>query len=76
MAQYEVVPFMARISNQEGVSAAAEQLKGLINKHAAQGWKYVRIESIVIDKEGTAGCFGLGSTPGSTTRFDMVVFER
>lgn len=76
MAQYEVVPFVARIASKEGISEAATQLKSLINTMAGQGWRYVRMESVEIHQEGTAGCFGFGATPGRVTRFDMAVFEK
>lgn len=76
MAQYEVVPFIARIESKQGVNAAADQLKGLINEYAAKGWRYLQIESIEIHQAGSAGCFGIGATPGTVTRFDMAVFEK
>jgi hypothetical protein len=76
MAQYEVVPFVATIANNEGITVAAGQLQALINSRAAAGWRYLRLESVEIIKAGTNGCFGLGATPSTVTRFDMAVFER
>lgn len=76
MAQYEVVPFVAKIGSQEGVGAAAAQLKTLINEYSGKGWQYMRVESVEINQAGNAGCFGFGATPGSVTRYDMVVFQR
>lgn len=76
MPQYDVVPFVAKIGNREGVGAAAEQLRALINAKAADGWRYVRLESVEIHQDGTAGCFGIGATPSRLIRFDMVVFEK
>ena len=75
-ARYKAVPFVARIESTEDVGAAASQLERLINKYAAEGWKYVRVESVEINQAGDAGCFGIGATPGAVIRYDMVVFER
>ncbi|WP_437671283.1 hypothetical protein [Sorangium sp. So ce131] len=55
---------------------AAEQLRVLINAKAAEGWRYVRLESVEIHQDGTAGCFGIGATPSRLIRFDMAVFEK
>jgi len=84
--QYKVVPFIANVKSGQGAEVAAGQLQTLINDHAMQGWKYLRLENIeiIIHDPGTAGskgCFGFGATSGiprsqTTTRFDMAVFVK
>jgi hypothetical protein len=84
--QYKVVPFIANVRSGQGAEVAADQLQTLINDHAIQGWKFLRLENveIIIRDPGTAGskgCFGIGATPGltpseNTTRYDMAVFVK
>jgi hypothetical protein len=78
---YKVVPFRADIMAGEGSSKAAKQLSDLINQNAQEGWKYLRLETLVTlvttpATEGTKGCFGIGATPGfpaSTSRTEVYV---
>lgn len=79
--EYKVVPFRADIMAGEGSTKAANQLSELINQHAQEGWKYLRLETLVTlvttpATEGTKGCFGIGATPGlpaSTSRTEVYV---
>jgi hypothetical protein len=77
--QYKVIPFVANISPGDNAGTAAGQLAALINREGADGWEYLRMESleININDPGTEGCFGFGSTPPThqVTRYDMVVFR-
>ena len=79
--EYKVLPFAADVSEAEDQhQALAAQLQTLINQQAAEGWKFVRIEStsIVITGPAQAGCFGMLSPGQSNTlaRFDVAVFEK
>jgi len=74
--EYHVVPFVASIGQLEGAKQAADQLQALIQNLAAQGWEYVRLESVTTFVAGGAGCFGFGATPGTTTAFSMAVFRK
>jgi hypothetical protein len=74
--QYQVVPFVANIPNNQGSQAAAAQLQQLIQSFSAQGWEYVRLESVQTVIAGSNGCFGIGATPPVTTVFSMAVFRR
>jgi hypothetical protein len=75
--EYKVVPFVASIGQLEGAKQAADQLQTLIQSLAAQGWEYVRLESVTTFVAGNAGCFlGIGATPGTTTAFSMAVFRK
>lgn len=75
--EYKVVPFVASIDANNGNSNhVAEQLESLIRNYTAQGWKYVRLESVSTFVQPESGCFGLGGKPGFTTNRQMVVFEK
>lgn len=78
--KYRVVPFIAKISISEGTEVAANQLQGLINTMANDGWEYMRLENIetIVRDPGSKGCFGIGAIPSSqaATRYDMAVFRK
>jgi|SRR4051812_36623971 hypothetical protein len=75
---YQVVPFVAQISNQPGenAKAAAADLQRLIDHMGGQGWDYVRLEQVETSIAPTKGCFGLGAQPGTSTSYTMAVFRR
>lgn len=75
--EYKVVPFVASLDAKKGTSEhVAEQLESLIKNFTHQGWKYVRLESVITFVQPETGCFGLGAKPGFTTSRQMVVFEK
>jgi len=72
-----VVPFVALINYKVGTSdQVASQLQNLINDHANNGWKYVRLEGVTTFVGPDNGCFGFGGKPGFTTTRQMVVFGK
>lgn len=77
---YKVIPFVARVSINDGAGVAATQLALLINEQSGEGWEYVRLENIElhVTDPGNSGCFGINATPPSTvvTRYDMAVFRK
>jgi len=73
---HRVVPFAATIASTDGAAAAANQLQTLIDREAADGWEYVRLEQLDTFVAGSAGCFGIGATPGRSTSLSMAVFRR
>ena len=73
---YKVVPFTAKITQKDTTANVAEQLQNLINEYAAQGWEYVRLESVDTQVTPDSGCFGFGAKPGYSTSFKMVVFKQ
>ena len=73
---YKVVPFVAKISQKDTTASVAEQLQNLINEYSAQGWEYVRLESVETQVAPDNGCFGFGAKPGFTTNFKMAVFKQ
>ncbi|GAA4278584.1 DUF4177 domain-containing protein [Aquimarina mytili] len=74
--EYKVVPFVASIGNKGTSNQAANQLEDLIQNHANQGWKYVRLESLITFVQPESGCFGFGARPGYTTSRQMIVFSK
>lgn len=73
--EYKVVPFTATLDQKkETTGVVAEQLEGLVKRHAMQGWAYVRLESVSTYVQPDAGCFGLGAKPGHMAAYQMVVF--
>lgn len=75
--EYKVVPFTATLDQKkETTGVVAEQLEGLIKRHAIQGWAYIRLESVSTYVQPDAGCFGLGAKPGHMAAYQMVVFSK
>lgn len=75
--KYKVVPFVASIDHNTGTSDhVAQQLEKLINENVADGWVYVRLESVSTFVSPDEGCFGFGSKPDYTTSRQMVVFSK
>lgn len=75
--QYRVVPFNAAISLKEGANEAAAQLEVLIRQVVAEGWEYVRLETIPTYVAGDNGCFGLlFVTPASSRAYTVAVFRK
>ncbi|WP_158797881.1 hypothetical protein [Pedobacter sp. L105] len=74
--EYKVVPFVAVINQQkETTKVVADQLEQLIQKFHAEGWEYLRLESVSTYVQPESGCFG-GGTPGRMTAHQMVVFTK
>ncbi|KOS04812.1 hypothetical protein AM493_01205 [Flavobacterium akiainvivens] len=75
--EYKVVPFVASIDAKIGsTSQVADQLESIIKSYTAQGWEYVRLESVTTFVKPEAGCFGQDAKPGYTTANQMVVFKK
>lgn len=76
--EYKVIPFIAT-ANQQNMSSniIAQQLENLILVQSAQGWKYVRLESVSTFIQPVEGCFGIGQQkPGYMTSYQVVVFTK
>ena len=81
--EYKVMPFAPDVSEAEDPHVElANQLQKLMNEQAAEGWRFLRIEStniIVPAPAQGAGCFSMLSPAGggsTITRFDVAVFEK
>jgi len=74
--EYKVLPFVASIETKENSKQVANQLEDLIQNLANQGWKYIRLESVITFVKPETGCFGLGAKPGYTTSRQMIVFAK
>jgi len=74
---YKVVPFTATLDQKkETAGVVAGQLQRLIAKHTADGWAYVRLESVSTYVQPDAGCFGFGAKPGYMASYQMAVFQK
>lgn len=75
--EYKVVPFIATLNQQKETSSAiANQLEKLIAQHTADGWAYVRLESVSTYVQPHDGCFGVGAKPGHMASYQMAVFSK
>lgn len=76
--KYKVIPFTAT-ANHQNMSAEiiAKQLENLIIVQIAEGWEYVRLESISTYIQPIEGCFGIGQQkPGYMTSYQVAVFKK
>ena len=74
--QFKVVPFTATITKEDSSVTIAAQMQRIIDSTGSQGWEYMRMDSVQTSESATQGCFGLGSQPGFTTNFIVLVFKR
>lgn len=73
---YKVVPFNASINKDQDANVAASQLEALISALSAEGFEYVRMETIPTFVAGTRGCFGIGALPATSRSYTVVVARR
>ncbi len=77
--QYKVVPFIGSLDQKKQFSSqyVAEQLEQAIAKYSADGWTYIRLESVSTQVAPDNGCFGIiGTKSGYTTSRQVLVFEK
>jgi hypothetical protein len=75
--EYRVVPFagVTKQKDRRPGATLANQLAGLIQEVAAEGWEFYRVDHVSINIRG--GClFGLFSAQVATQTYDMVIFRR
>jgi hypothetical protein len=66
---YKVLPF----NPSKNVS---DELQRIISSETAGGYRYVNHQYSDKLVPGTAGCFGIGAEPASTTHIGFVIFEQ
>jgi hypothetical protein len=72
---YKVVPFSTYINHKSGFSKHVSlQLEQIINMYAAQGWKYLQMETVTNLVEGKKGFLGIGAKSGYSIICNMLVF--
>jgi ribulose bisphosphate carboxylase small subunit len=76
LMKYKVVPFNAAVSSGQAASQIASQVESIITREVDAGWEYVGVHQLQTFRAGSAGCFGLGATPPSTTTTEFVVFRQ
>ena len=76
--EYKVIPFNPTIDpNKQNSPHTAEQLERLIASHTANGWNYVRMETVsTYVYPQAAGCFVFQPKPGYAFKQQMVVFQK
>lgn len=72
----KIVPFTAGISTGDTSAAVASQMQSIIAAHSAEGWEYMRMDSVQTNVAGTNGCFGFGAEPGFSTVFNVLVCKK
>ncbi len=73
---HKVVPFQASISNTGSSRDVAVGLQRVIDQETASDWEFVQIQELTTFVAGSAGCFGLGATPGTTTSMAVLIFRK
>lgn len=74
--EYKVVPFTAKITRNDSSMTVAQQVQAIIDHNVAEGWEYMRMESVATSVAPTNGCFGFGGQPGFSTSFQILIFRR
>jgi hypothetical protein len=74
--EFKVVPFTAQITRNDTSITVANQMQKMIDSQLAQGWIYIRMDSVKTSVAGTSGCFGIGAEAGFTTTFNVLIFSR
>jgi len=74
--EYKVVPIIPTLKQDQTINHIALDFESVIQKYAAEGWQYQRVESLQIWVDGSDGCFGLGATPGYHVVKQMIVFKK
>lgn len=73
---YKVRPFIAKVTQKGTSDDVASQVELFIEKEATDGWKFLGCGNIQTSVAGSSGCFGFGSTPGSTTSVMVIIFGK
>lgn len=74
--EYKVVPINPIQREKETEVHVAQEFEAMIKKYNAEGWEYLRTESLKIWVNGDNGCFGFGGKPGYYSEKQMVVFKK
>jgi hypothetical protein len=73
--EYQVVPFIGKIRNNQPPGEVSGQLQSLINQCAAQGWEFYELNDVNIEVQ--PGCLaGLFGAKTAYIQFDQVIFRR
>jgi hypothetical protein len=74
--KYKVVPFSAAISSTQNAAHLIAEVENIISRETAAGWEYVNVTQLQTFRSGSAGCFGIGATPGQTITTEFIVFRQ
>lgn len=70
----KVLPFVPSVTDVNPAQAAASQLQDLVDEMAADGWKFISMNSMETVVSST-GC-GSANKPKELTAFQLVVFQK
>ena len=74
--EFIAVPFTANITRKDTSATVAKQVQSIIDHYVANGWEYMRMESVETSVAPTKGCFGIGAQPSFTTSFQVLIFRK
>lgn len=73
--KYRIIPFIGKIKSNETAVQVSDQLEGVINQGAQEGWEFDQLNSVNIEIK--PGCLSsLFGRKSDYTRFDMVIFKK
>lgn len=73
--KYRVIPFIGKINNNQSAKDVSDQLEGILNSGAQEGWDFVQINNVNIQVQ--PGCLaGLFGAKEQYVRFDMAIFRK
>lgn len=74
--EYKAVSIVPAQGKNEDGRHIAQNFEDLIKKYHAEGWEYVRVETLQVWVNPIGGCFGIGQTPGYYASRQMVIFKK
>lgn len=73
--KYRVMPFIGKIKSSQTATDVSNQLEGLINQGAQEGWELVQVSNVNIEIQ--PGCLaGLLGAKADYVRYDMAIFRK
>jgi hypothetical protein len=73
--EYKVVAIAPTVKGNEDMKILAQNFEGILKRNAAEGWTYIRTESLKVWVKNS-GCFSLFGPPGHYTEKQMIVFRK
>lgn len=69
------MPFIGKIKSSQTATDVSNQLEGLINQGAQEGWELVQVSNVNIEIQ--PGCLaGLLGAKADYVRYDMAIFRK
>jgi hypothetical protein len=74
--EYKAIAINPVQKDQTNDKQVAQDFEDLLQKYNAEGWQYIRTESLKTWVNPVGGCFGLGEKPGYYSEKQMVIFKK